>query len=97
MALWAFTAEFFGIVRRAMSEGGVMVLAAPGSLTYYGSQLRELNACLLTTLRGGFGNVFTVPGDTNIYLASASPGVMHFLGHRMVRPVWPKRATASGA
>jgi spermidine synthase len=67
-----FSSEFFSIARGRMNPDGVIVLTLPGSLTYISPELRDLNRCILDTLRKVFRSVRIIPGDTNLYLASDS-------------------------
>ncbi len=48
-----------------------------GSLTYYSKELKELNACILNTLSRVFPNVFVIPGDINLILASPSADIFN--------------------
>ena len=67
-----FSSEFFSTVKEKMSPDGIIVLTLPGSLTYISPELRDLNACILETLKGVFRSVRIIPGDLNLYLASNS-------------------------
>ncbi len=67
-----FSFEFFSIVKDKMNQGGVMALTLPGSLTYISPELRDLNGCILDTLKNVFPYVRIIPGDTNIFIASNS-------------------------
>ena len=67
-----FSSEFFSIAREKMNPGGIIVLTLPGSLTYISPELRDLNGCILDTLKSVFGHVRIIPGETNLYLASDS-------------------------
>jgi spermidine synthase len=67
-----FSSEFFSIARGKMNPDGIIVLTLPGSLTYISPELRDLNACILDTLKSVFQSVRVIPGDTNLYLASNS-------------------------
>ncbi len=67
-----FSYEFFSIAKRKMNPEGIIVLTLPGSLTYISPELRDLNRCILGTLKAVFRSVRIVPGDTNLYLASDS-------------------------
>ena len=68
-----FTKEFFEVVKRALKEGGVLALSLPGSLTYLSEEVKNLNACILGTLKSVFPFVRVIPGDgTNLYLSSTS-------------------------
>jgi spermidine synthase len=70
-----FTREFFELARRRMSDGGMLVLSLPGSLTYLSPALRDLNKCILETLRSVYRSVRVVPGDVNLFLSSDSRNV----------------------
>jgi spermidine synthase len=68
-----FTQQFFSLVGKRLNEEGLVAFALPGSLTYMGAELRDLNACILNTLREVFPEVRVIPGDgTNLFLASPS-------------------------
>jgi spermidine synthase len=67
-----FTSEFFSMAKHKLSPSGIIVLTLPGSLTYLSSELRNLNRCILETLRGVFRHVRIIPGDVNLYLSSDS-------------------------
>jgi spermidine synthase len=67
-----FSSEFFSIAKEKMNPDGIIVLTLPGSLTYISPELRDLNRCILDTLKRVFRSVRVIPGDTNLYLASNS-------------------------
>jgi spermidine synthase len=67
-----FSSEFFSIAQEKMNPDGIIVLTLPGSLTYISPELRDLNRCILDTLRRVYRSVRVIPGDTNLYLASDS-------------------------
>lgn len=67
-----FSSEFFSMARKKMKTGGILVLTLPGSLTYISPELRDLNGCILDTLKRNFQYVRIIPGDTNLYFASDS-------------------------
>ena len=67
-----FSSEFFSIAKGKMNPDGIIVLTLPGSLTYISPELRDLNRCILETLKTVFRSVRIIPGDTNLYLASDS-------------------------
>jgi spermidine synthase len=67
-----FSSEFFFMARRKMNPGGTIVLTLPGSLTYISPELRDLNGCILDTLKSVYRFVRVIPGDANLYLASDS-------------------------
>lgn len=71
-----FTKEFFWLVKRRLKEEGMLVINLPGSLTYLGEELKNLNGCILNTLKSVYPHVRIIPGDgTNLFLASTSPQV----------------------
>ena len=67
-----FSLEFFSTAKKKLNPHGILVLSLPGSLTYISPELRDLNGCILDTLKSVFGSVRIIPGDVNLYLASAS-------------------------
>jgi spermidine synthase len=67
-----YTLDFFRMVRRLLSEDGVLVISCPGTLTYMSDELRDLNAMAFRTLRGVFSHIRPIPGDTTLWLASPS-------------------------
>lgn len=67
-----FSSEFFSTAKKKMNPDGIIVLSLPGSLTYISPELRNLNACIIETLKRTFQTVRIIPGDTNLYLASDS-------------------------
>jgi spermidine synthase len=67
-----YSSEFFSSAKRKMNPDGIIVLTLPGSLTYISPELRDLNTCIINTLRSIYRAVRIIPGDTNLYLASDS-------------------------
>ena len=67
-----FSVEFFATAKRKMNPNGIIVLTLPGSLTYISPELRDLNGCILDTLKSVYQYVKNIPGDVNLYLASDS-------------------------
>jgi spermidine synthase len=67
-----FSSEFFNSAKKKMNPDGIIVVTLPGSLTYISPELRDLNGCILDTLKGVFRFVKIIPGDVNLYLASNS-------------------------
>jgi len=65
-----FSSEFFNTAKGRMNPDGIIVLTLPGSLTYISPELRDLNECILDTLKSVFRSVRIIPGDVNLYLAS---------------------------
>jgi spermidine synthase len=67
-----FSSEFFARAKEKMNPDGIVAFTLPGSLTYISPELRDLNACILDTLKIVFRSVRIIPGDINLYLASNS-------------------------
>jgi spermidine synthase len=67
-----FSSEFFSLAKEKMKSNGILALTLPGSLTYISPELRDLNGCILDTLRSVYHHVRVIPGDVNLYLASNS-------------------------
>ncbi|MFH1441174.1 MAG: hypothetical protein ABIH18_03930 [Candidatus Omnitrophota bacterium] len=65
-----FTKEFFIIAKERLNDKGILAFYLPGSLTYIGPELREINGCMLNTLKKVFPYTLVIPGDYNIFLAS---------------------------
>ncbi len=71
-----FTREFFSLVKEKLKEEGILVISLPGSLIYLGEELKNLNGCILNTLKDIYPYVRIIPGDgTNLFLASTSSRV----------------------
>jgi spermidine synthase len=69
-----FTRQFFSLVADRLKVGGVVAFSLPGSLTYMGPEMRDLNACIINTLGDIFPGLRVIPGDgVNILIASPSP------------------------
>jgi len=67
-----YTVEFFNEISKALTGEGVLSVSIPGSETYLSPELRDLNLCLIRSLREVFPSVPVIPGDVNFILASAS-------------------------
>jgi spermidine synthase len=66
-----FTREFFHLAQSRLRGDGILAFSLPGSTTYMGPELRDLNACLVNTLNDVFPHVRVLPGDGfNLFLAS---------------------------
>ncbi|OPY79520.1 MAG: Spermidine synthase [Syntrophorhabdus sp. PtaU1.Bin058] len=72
-----FTEEFFGSVRDILNEKGIFAFTMTGSLAYYSKELRDINSCIMNTIARVFPNLFVIPGDVNIILASRSADILH--------------------
>jgi spermidine synthase len=67
-----FSSEFFSMTKEKMNPDSILALTLPGSLTYISPELRDLNGCILDTLKNVYRHVRVIPGDVNLYLASNS-------------------------
>ena len=67
-----FSSEFFSMAKERMNPNGILVFTLPGSLTYISPELRDLNGCILDTLKNVYRHIRIIPGDVNLYLASDS-------------------------
>ncbi|MEI6631217.1 MAG: hypothetical protein WCL25_01210, partial [bacterium] len=67
-----FSREFFVLAKGKLKAGGILALWLPGSLTYIGPELRDLNACILNALQASYNYLRIIPGYYNIFLASDS-------------------------
>jgi len=66
-----FSAEFFAAVKKILEPGGIISVVATGSMNYYGNDLKEVTRSLLTTIMSVFPHVLVVPGENNLFVASA--------------------------
>jgi spermidine synthase len=67
-----FSSEFFFLAKEKMNSNSILALTLPGSLTYISPELKDLNGCILDTLKSIYHHVRVIPGDVNLYLASDS-------------------------
>jgi len=65
-----YTAEFFQLLREVLDERGLAIFPLPGSLTYVGPGMCDLNLMLQKGLQAVFPHVYPIPGDTTLWLAS---------------------------
>jgi spermidine synthase len=68
-----YTLEFFREVRKKLAPAGVFSFTVPSAENYIGPDLQRFLETLDTTLRAVFPEVLAVPGENNIFLASAGP------------------------
>ena len=89
-----YTVEFFQMVRGVLETSGLVVFPAPGSLTYMGPELRELNLMLRNGLQSVFPHVRAIPGDTHLWLASPSLPLASATQQELIN-AWQERALAT--
>lgn len=72
-----FSVEFFSIAREKMNPDGMIVFAFPGSMTYISPELKDLNGCIIDTVKKVFPFLKVIPGEVNLYLASNSEKILN--------------------
>ncbi|MBU0709234.1 MAG: spermine synthase, partial [Candidatus Omnitrophica bacterium] len=90
-----FTKEFFSLVKSHLKPQGIAAFWLPGSLTYLSSELKGLNKCILDTLNQAYEHVRIIPGDYNIYLASASKEIMNVTPEEIWKKINAKKIQSS--
>ena len=80
-----FSSEFFSTAKEKMNPDGIIVLTLPGSLTYISPELKDLNGCIIDTLKSVFRSVRIIPGDVNLYLASHSSKLEKVTAEEMIK------------
>ena len=68
-----YTLEFFRAARGRLADGGVFSFRVPSAENYIAPPLGRFLATMCATLRAAFPEVAVVPGDSNVFLASARP------------------------
>jgi spermidine synthase len=86
-----YTREFFQLVRAILGEEGVVAFPSPGTLTYMGPGMRNLNATIYETLKQVFPHTHVIPGDVNLWLASPEAPLEAVSLETLVRR-WEERA-----
>jgi spermidine synthase len=69
-----YTVEFFTEIFRSLTNNGVLALRLPGSETYLGREIRDLNLSIRRSLERVFPSVHIIPGEVNFILAFTSAG-----------------------
>lgn len=60
------------MAKARLSRDGILAITCPGSLSYIGEELANLNACIYRTLHDVYPYVRVIPGESNLFLASPS-------------------------
>jgi spermidine synthase len=89
-----YTEEFLQMVRSVLKTDGLVVFPAPGSLTYVGPGVRDLNLMLRAGLQTVFPQLRAIPGDTNLWLASPTLPLAAATPQELVN-TWQERALAT--
>ncbi|MFA5063450.1 MAG: fused MFS/spermidine synthase [Candidatus Omnitrophota bacterium] len=71
-----FTKDFFALAKSRLNPGGLIALWVDGSSTYLSQETKDLNSCILNSLRSVYKYVRVVPGDYNIFMASGAGSIM---------------------
>jgi len=89
-----YTVEFWRLAGSLLADDGVIVFAAPGSLTHLSPGMRDLHNALHATLAEVFPYVRQIPGDVTLWLASPSPTVESARSEELARR-WEARGLPS--
>jgi len=68
-----YTREFFFLAKEKLTEKGIFSFRVPSAENYISLELQNFLSSLYFTLQEAFPIIEVVPGNTNIFLASASP------------------------
>lgn len=71
-----YTIEFFQQVRDIMSQDGIFITTVPGSETYMGEEMKNLNGAIYFSLLRIFPFIRIIPGDHNYFIASRNEQIM---------------------
>jgi len=71
-----FTREFFSLAKRRLAPNGLLALWMNGSLTYLSPESRNLNNCILNSLKSVYRYVRIIPGEHNIFIASSNARIL---------------------
>ena len=71
-----YTAEFFGLARDHLAQGGLLALELRSSEESMSPDLGEFLRCIQRTLREVFPYVVVIPGETIHFFAAARPDVL---------------------
>lgn len=85
-----YSAEFFRLTRSILADDGLLVLKAPGSLTYVSPAMGHLNQTLSRSLQEAYPYVRPIPGDTTLWLASPAETIIILSPEELVRR-WDER------
>jgi spermidine synthase len=69
-----YTVDFYTAVRRGMAPAGVLCTAVGGASNYLGREVRGYGASVFRTLGSVFPHLALMPGDLQVFCASAAPG-----------------------
>lgn len=87
--------EFFSMAKRKINPNGILVLTLPGSLTYLSPELKDLNGCILDTLKTAYPHVRVIPGNVNLYLASDSASIEEMSSDEIIKRLEKRKVQTS--
>jgi len=67
-----FTKEFFALAKKRLESGGILTSIGFGSLSYLSETMKKIILSNWLALKSVFSEVTIIPGDFNLFLASAS-------------------------
>ncbi|MCP4699712.1 MAG: 4Fe-4S binding protein [Gammaproteobacteria bacterium] len=71
-----FTREFYSRMRASMTATGVLCTQADSASNYLGKDVKSYSGSIFHTLKQVFPHITVMPGDTHVFCASASPGIV---------------------
>jgi spermidine synthase len=84
-----YTAEFFGMIKSLLNEGGVFSFRVSSAENYISRELGLYLSSIYRTLKSAFAEVRILPGSNNVFLASEEKGLLFddwkILGARLSR------------
>ena len=73
-----YSLEFFREARKILNPKGILALSVSSSENYLNEEARTFLRSVNTTLKNVFADVRSIPGDTNVFLACVSKGVLTY-------------------
>lgn len=71
-----FTREFFFEAKARLNKNGIVAFWVPGGLVSLSREVKDINNCVLNSLKDAFKYVRVLAGDYNIFIASDSRDIM---------------------
>ncbi len=79
-----YTLEFFKECRDRLAPDGILSFRVNSSEDYISPELQQFLGCLNKTLTDVFPNVKVVPGQSNVFLACSTPGILTLNGSDLI-------------
>jgi predicted membrane-bound spermidine synthase len=73
-----FSREFFGLIREHLDQKGIFCFYIPSKRDILSPQFSRFNSCIINTLNSVFKNIFFVPSDSMIIIASDSKPIFDY-------------------